>query len=77
MEFGEAMRRLRTDPGTSPGEIEIMAGNLLDMASGARPKRGPQYMDNPPACGAPADWRWGYLPCGCRNDGYGNHADGR
>lgn len=31
------------------------------------------YMDNPPAVGAPKNWLWGYLPCGCRNDGYGNH----
>ena len=31
------------------------------------------YMDNPPAVGAPKDWPWGYLPCGCRNDGYGGH----
>lgn len=30
-------------------------------------------LDNPPAVGAPPDWPWGYLPCGCRNDGYGNH----
>lgn len=35
--------------------------------------REPAYMDNPPACGAPRGWRWGYLPCGCCNDGYGNH----
>jgi len=33
----------------------------------------PQYMDNPKAVGAPEGWCWGYLPCGCRNDGYGNH----
>ena len=31
------------------------------------------YMDNPPACGALKNWRWGYLPCGCHNDGYGRH----
>jgi Holliday junction resolvasome RuvABC endonuclease subunit len=33
--------------------------------------------DNPagePACGAPRGWPWGYLPCGCCNDGYGRHA---
>lgn len=30
-------------------------------------------MDNPPAVGAPKDWRWGYLPCGCCNDGHGGH----
>ncbi len=29
--------------------------------------------ENPPACGAPKNWPWGYLPCGCRNDGYGRH----
>lgn len=31
------------------------------------------YMDNPKACGAPAGSRWGYLPCGCSNDGHGRH----
>ena len=33
----------------------------------------PKFLDNEPACGAPRGWRWGYLTCGCRNDGYGNH----
>lgn len=28
---------------------------------------------NQPACGAPKGWRFGYLPCGCRNDGTGRH----
>lgn len=32
------------------------------------------YMGNPPAVGAPPASRWGYLPCGCTNDGYGRHA---
>lgn len=32
-----------------------------------------KYMDNPPAVGAPKGWRFGYLPCGCRNDGTGRH----
>lgn len=36
----------------------------------AKPKT---YMDNPPACGANPKWPWGFLPCGCHNDGYGNH----
>lgn len=36
-------------------------------------ERKPTRMDNPPACGAPKGWPWGYLPCGCRNDGYGRH----
>lgn len=35
--------------------------------------RPPRFMDNPKACGAPAESRWGYLPCGCCNDGYGRH----
>lgn len=30
-------------------------------------------LDNPPACGAAPNWPWGYLPCGCHNDGYGRH----
>lgn len=33
----------------------------------------PTFMDNPPAVGAPPGWKWGYLPCGCRNDGFGRH----
>ena len=33
----------------------------------------PYYMDNPKAVGAPANWKWGYLPCGCRHDGHGGH----
>ena len=36
-------------------------------------ERTKQYMDNPPAVGAPKNSPWGYLPCGCTNDGYGNH----
>jgi hypothetical protein len=33
----------------------------------------PARLDNPPAAGAQKDWRWGFLPCGCHNDGYGRH----
>lgn len=36
----------------------------------------PTRMDNPPAAGVPTHmlgWRWGFLLCGCLNDGYGNH----
>lgn len=33
----------------------------------------PSFMDNLPSPGAPKNWRWGYLPCGCRNDGFGRH----
>lgn len=35
--------------------------------------RVPTKLANLPATGAPKDWRWGYLTCGCRNDGFGNH----
>lgn len=28
---------------------------------------------NDPAVGAPKNWRWGYLRCGCLNDGHGRH----
>lgn len=35
--------------------------------------RQPEFMDNKPAVGAPENWKWGYLPCGCRNDGFGHH----
>lgn len=30
--FANAIGKLRTDPGRSPGELEIIAGNLLDLA---------------------------------------------
>jgi hypothetical protein len=30
--FGAAVKQLCTEPGTSPGELEIIAGNLLDLA---------------------------------------------
>jgi hypothetical protein len=33
-------------------------------------------LENAPAVGAPAGWKWGYLPCGCLNDGYGRHVRG-
>lgn len=33
----------------------------------------PRLLDNEKACGAPASSRWGYLECGCTNDGYGGH----
>lgn len=36
-------------------------------------KKEPTYLDGKPALGAPKNWRYGYLPCGCRNDGYGRH----
>lgn len=51
-------------------------GDWSDRAGAAElaPARRPVYMDNPKAIGAPANWQWGYLPCGCRNDGFGNHA---
>ncbi|MGH9056352.1 MAG: hypothetical protein ACRDYY_10915 [Acidimicrobiales bacterium] len=32
MDFARSMERLRTDEGTSPGELEIIAGNILDLA---------------------------------------------
>ena len=43
-----------------------------DGEKGAAPDRR-TYMDNPKAVGAPANAPWGYLPCGCSNDGYGRH----
>ena len=45
------------------------------MADDKRGEKGEKtFMDNPPACGAKnKTWPWGYLPCGCYNDGYGNH----
>lgn len=33
----------------------------------------PRFLDHSKACGAPDGSRWGYLPCGCSNDGYGGH----
>lgn len=65
-------------------EIDAMAQGLhlaseelkdaLEDAHGAvKPKGEPSRMDNAPAVGAPKYWKWGYLPCGCMNDGYGRH----
>lgn len=39
--------------------------------------RHPAYLDNPKAIGARPNARWGYLPCGCENDGFGGHASYR
>lgn len=61
------VERLRTHPGESAGDLAAVREGIAALAAG------PQYMDNPRACGAPEGWQWGYLPCGCRNDGYGNH----
>jgi len=47
--------------------------NECGCDGGCREDTGPQFMDNEKACDAPAGWKYGYLPCGCRNDGYGNH----
>lgn len=33
----------------------------------------PRHLDNAKAGGAPTGSRWGYLPCGCTHDGYGDH----
>lgn len=33
----------------------------------------PTILYNEPAIGAQKNWKWGYLPCGCLNDGYGHH----
>jgi hypothetical protein len=41
--FTADVEKLRTDPGTSPGELEILAGNILDMtAELPLPRRNPQ-----------------------------------
>lgn len=34
---------------------------------------GKVYLDYEKAVGAPANWRYGYLMCGCRHDGNFDH----
>lgn len=52
--------------------IQNLAGNEGNRAQHTT-EPAPKFMDNPKACGAPAGSRWGYLPCGCSNDGHGKH----
>jgi len=33
----------------------------------------PHYTEYRKAAGAPAGWKYGYLPCGCRDNGEGRH----
>jgi hypothetical protein len=66
-----------------PEDWRLMHEEAAAIESGERP-RGPTlaevlarrgaYLDNPKAVGARPNARWGYLPCGCENDGFGNHA---
>jgi hypothetical protein len=53
----------------SGGEVARVEGGL----TGPSTKKEPTYLDNKPAVGAPKNWRYGYLTCGCCNDGYGRH----
>jgi hypothetical protein len=55
-----------------PSPEEAMAALASMRPTG--PGRRPAYLDNPKAVGARPNARWGYLPCGCKNDGFGNHA---
>ena len=43
------------------------------MTADKKPDTRTVIVGNEPACGAPKNWPWGYLPCGCRNDGHGRH----
>lgn len=59
-------------------DAEVMFNNTLaacakrirEAVQGDRPEG---YMDNPKALGAPANSKYGYLPCGCSNNGKGEH----
>lgn len=59
-------------------ELIRQAGYCCEAGAVARPGRCPWHdgerLDNPKSAGAPDGWRWGYLPCGCRHDGFGGHA---
>ena len=57
----------RSVVGTGPADYT----GLLDVFKADGDGR--TYMDHPKAAGAPEGSRWGYLPCGCSNDGYGRH----
>jgi hypothetical protein len=41
MDFARSMQQLVTHPGTAPGELEIIVGNLLDLA------KSPSQSDTP------------------------------
>lgn len=60
--------RIGDDGEPLPVEVPGSDGAAMQPAP-----RQPTFMDNPPACGAPKNWKWGYLPCGCSNDGFGQH----
>jgi hypothetical protein len=70
-----AMRKLYREmdeqemPGDPPFDVEA---GIRDLKGRIRRERA--RMDNPRACGARENAPWGYLPCGCENDGFGNHA---
>lgn len=53
--------------------VRKMLEDVLDPGDEEPPTPQPFYMDNPKAVGAPSRSRWGYLPCGCSNDGHGRH----
>lgn len=62
--------------GFKPGWLQEQVTKSVEALKALPPPLRPKtFMDNPPACGAPKNWRWGYLDCGCRNDGYGRHLD--
>lgn len=74
----EPMKRDPRYCGHMSGSVTIAESNVFGTLSmsvecGYPPDQHPTKLDNPPACGAPKGWRWGYLPCGCRNDGFGGH----
>ena len=57
-----------------PGWLqESVARSVAYLEGLPAPYRPKTFMDNPKACGAPEGSQWGYLSCGCSNDGYGRH----
>ena len=66
--------RFITDMGGRPERqvvidgVELGAFDVAPLLPGAEPRT---RLNNLPSIGAPADWPWGYLLCGCSNDGYG------
>lgn len=60
-----------------PGDLCACSCHAVSRLAPGKRVRRPAYLDNPRAVGARPSARWGYLPCGCENDGFGNHASYR
>jgi hypothetical protein len=70
----EFIRAWRLPSTPAADQIDALESALTALDQRLTKEPDPTYMDNPPAVGATKGWKYGYLPCGCHNDGKGNHA---